>query len=248
MTTSPMRPALAIGWFGTSIMEHVEACSSRLDFPTDLPSIGTTVVVEEHRQGGYARRVHLGLQAAHPHVTVVSHNRAVGGATSRDICALARRAADEGAVYDVAFLGCGINDVWRSFQAREAEAVGVKEYAQYYAEILTTLVALSRVGVVCLSETPFGPVADPAVVKVMNERLASFNEAAARAAATAGAHFVDVWTPFTVAADELGSGPGSSGLSLWSDGVHLSDLGDALMQQRIEAFLTASSLISPITM
>lgn len=100
----------------------------------------------------------------------------------------------------------------------------------------------------CLSETPFGPVADPAVVKVMNERLATFNEAAARAAATAGAHFVDVWTPFTVAADELASGSGETGLSLWSDGVHLSDLGDALMQQRVEAFFTASGLISAITM
>ncbi|WP_405891593.1 GDSL-type esterase/lipase family protein [Streptomyces sp. NBC_00133] len=141
-----------------------------------------------------------------------------------------------------------MNDVWRRLPAREAEAVGIKEYAQNYAEILTTLGALSRVGVVCLSETPFGPVADPAVVKVMNERLATFNEAAARAAATAGAHFVDVWTPFTVAADELASGSGETGLSLWSDGVHLSDLGDALMQQRVEAFFTASGLISAITM
>lgn len=46
MTTSMLRPALAIGWFGTSIMEHLEAWSSPLDSPADVPPIGATVAVE----------------------------------------------------------------------------------------------------------------------------------------------------------------------------------------------------------
>lgn len=79
-----MYPArFAITSFGTSIMEHYEAPSSRPDLPYDPPEIGEAVVIDSYRR---RRRVHLlflRLQAADPDTRLVFDNRDVGGARSR---------------------------------------------------------------------------------------------------------------------------------------------------------------------
>lgn len=106
----------------------------------NLPEIGSTVTVETWHRRGYVQRLHLGLQAAWPYVSFDVDNRDEDGATSRDIAAIVAQAAG-GSSYDLAFLGCGTNDVWRGFQGRTAEAVDPEEFAEHYATMLHALTA-----------------------------------------------------------------------------------------------------------
>lgn len=234
-----------IGWFGTSIMEHREAYSSRMADPAAPPAIGDSVVIDEHCSRGYVYRVHLALQLAHPHLAFDCDNRGQGGVTSRDIAATVR-ALPADTAYDLAVFGCGINDVWRAFQVgRRAEAVSVEEYAGHYTAILSTL-ATQAGRVVCVSETPFGPVAEPETVVAMNTALARYNEAASRCAAAAGVSFVDTWTPFTATARKLARHRPGAVPTLWSDGVHLTDLGVALLAHQVEAHLREHHIIEQL--
>jgi acetyltransferase-like isoleucine patch superfamily enzyme/lysophospholipase L1-like esterase len=233
------RRTLSFGWFGTSIMEHLEGFNAQMLNQADLPQAGTAVTVEGWRRRGYVQRLHLGLQASWPHLSFDVDNRGEGGATSRDIAAIVGQAVGEDRRYDAAFLSCGINDVWRGFQGRTSEAVGPDEYARHHAGMLATLATRSR-QVICIAETPFGPIAGPGQVAAMNAELARYNALAAQAASAAGALFLDVWGPFTAAARHLATaadGHPGAGQSLWSDGVHLSELGDALMLAQVEEFL-----------
>ncbi|GLX22477.1 SGNH/GDSL hydrolase family protein [Streptomyces lavendulae] len=229
------KTTLRIYWLGTSIMEHRQAYSPRLTDPTNLAQVGETVRIEEHRSNGYVRSVHLALQLAHPRVAFVCHNQGQGGATSRDL-ARAARSLSAGARFDLAVFGCGINDVWRAYQGRETEAVAIDEYAEHYTAILTVLATQAR-QIVCVSETPIRADADPQTAAAINEDLARYNRAAGRCAAAAGVPFIDVWTPFTETAHALAQHQHAQAPSLWSDGVHLSDLGVALLSQHVEAHL-----------
>ncbi|MGB6164291.1 MAG: GDSL-type esterase/lipase family protein [Pseudonocardiaceae bacterium] len=236
------RRTLAFGWFGTSIMEHLEGYNAQLVNQASLPKIGSTVTVETWHRRGYVQRLHLGLQVAWPHVSFDVDNRGEGGATSRDIAAIVARAA-ESSSYDLAFLGCGINDVWRGFQGRTTEAVGPEEFAEHYAAMLHALTSCSR-WVICIAETPFGPIDAPETVASMNTELARYNKLAAQSAVQAGALFLDVWGPFMAAARQLATAPTEHGVQmLWSDGVHLSELGDALMLHQVEAFLSEHRIV-----
>ncbi len=243
--TIDQRRTLTVGWFGTSIMEHLEAFNARMANQADLPPVGSTVTVEDWRRRGYVHRLHLWLQAVWPHLGFAVDNRGAGGATSRDIAEIVRAAAAERS-YDVTFLGCGVNDVWRGFQGRTAEAVDRAEFTEHYTTMLESLGACSRT-VICISETPFGPIEDPHTVAEMNLELARYNDIAAQAAARAGALFLDVWGAFAAAARQLASIPPETATgSLWSDGVHLSELGDALMQHQVATFLTEHRIIEDL--
>jgi lysophospholipase L1-like esterase len=239
-TAQPFR----IGWLGTSIMEHREAYSPRLTDQADMPRVGDTVVVEEHHSRGYVHRVHLALQLAHPQTAFACDNYGQGGATSRDLAATARALPAE-AGYHLAVFGCGINDVWRAHQGRTAEVVSIEEYTEHYTDTLTTLATRARC-VVCVSETPFGPVAEPQTVAAMNTDLARYNQAAARCAAAAGVPFIDIWTPFTETARALASQRPGNTPSLWSDGVHLSDLGVAFLARQIETHLHEHRIVEQL--
>jgi acetyltransferase-like isoleucine patch superfamily enzyme/lysophospholipase L1-like esterase len=243
----PERRTLRVGWFGTSIMEHFEGYNARLVMQSDLPEVGATLTVEDWHGRGYVQRAHLGLQAAWPHLTFDFDNRAKAGATSRDIARIAEETVTgEGNRYDLVFLCCGINDVWRTFQDRPDEAVGPDEYAGHYAAILRLLTAASRT-VVCMTETPFGPLDAPNTVVAMNTHLSGYNVIAARAAHAAGAALIDLWTPFTAAARHLPTPlPGDQLPGLWSDGAHLSELGDTLVLRRIESFLAEHRTIEEL--
>ncbi|MFD7323928.1 SGNH/GDSL hydrolase family protein [Streptomyces sp. NPDC059875] len=232
---------MQILWLGTSIMEHRQAHSPRLTDPANLAQVGETVRIEEHRSHGYAHHVHLSLQLAHPYVAFACENRGQGGATSRDL-ARAAGALPADARLDLAVFGCGINDVWRAYQGREAEAVPIDEYAKHYTATLTILAARAR-HVVCVSETPVGPVADRETVAAMNGDLDRYNQAAAQRAATVGVPFIDVWTPFTETAHALAQHQHAEAPTLWSDGVHLSDLGVALLAQQFEAHLRENRVV-----
>jgi acetyltransferase-like isoleucine patch superfamily enzyme/lysophospholipase L1-like esterase len=240
----PDRQQILARWFGTSIMEHFEGFNERMVNQADLPPVGSTVVVEGWRRRGYVHRLHLSLQATWPYLEVAFDNRGQGGATSRDVLASVQASLrDDTPQADLVFLGCGINDVWRGFQGRSAEAVGLAEFTENYREAVRLLTGTAR-RIVCIGETPFGWDADLDVT-AMNAELLRYNSAAARIASDESASFLDVWPAFTASARQLAVySPGSV---LWSDGVHLSEQGDALMLQLVEAYLRENGTIAALT-
>jgi acetyltransferase-like isoleucine patch superfamily enzyme len=238
------RRTLTIGFFGTSIMEHLEAFNTQMTTQADLPEIGAKVTVEGWHQRGWVHRLALSLRAARPYVSFSIRNCGEGGATSRDVAALVEAdRATNGVCYDLVFLGCGINDVWRRFQNRMSEAVDIEDYTRHLNTMLEQLTSYSR-QVVVISETPFGPIEAPGTVAEMNAELARYNTAAQRAAAEHGTLFLDVWTPFAAVARQLPTGEQTSGL--WSDGVHLSELGDTVLLQQAERLLTDHRVIDKL--
>ncbi|PIB11817.1 hypothetical protein B1C81_00895 [Streptomyces sp. HG99] len=138
------------------------------------------------------------------------------------------------------FLGCGINDVWRRFQNRLSEAVDLEEYTRHITTMLEQLTGYSR-QVIVVSETPFGPIEDPGIVTAMNIELARCNEAARKAAAAHGALLLDVWTPFTAVARHLPADDQAG--RVWSDGVHLTELGDTVLLQHAERLLAEHRIV-----
>lgn len=233
---------LTLGFFGTSIMEHLEAVNAQMTTQADLPEVGSKVTVEAWAQRGWVHRLALFLRTAWPHIAFDVHNAGEGGATSRDIAGIVEGdRATTGTDYDLVFLGCGINDVWRHFQGRTAEAVDLEEYTRHLNDMLDQLSGYTR-QIVVVSETPFGPVEDSDTVSAMNAELARYNAAAHAAAAAIGALFLDVWTPFTAAARHFAGEPGA----LWSDGVHLSELGDTVLLQQTERLLAEHRIVEEL--
>ncbi|MCX4094562.1 GDSL-type esterase/lipase family protein [Nocardia sp. alder85J] len=244
------RPGLRFGWWGTSLMEHLEAHNQQMTTQANLPAIGSTVTVEQWRGRGYVQRLHVALTARHPHVDFVFDNYGEGGATSRDVLGHVTAATSTSPRYDVAVLGCGINDVWRGFQGRASEAVDHDEYTRNYQDMLDLLTGHSR-RVICIGEPPFGwePGIDTAAA---NTVLTRYNTTAAELAARAGAEFIDVWSAFTRTAQLLSTWSPTApaepaGASPWSDGVHLSDIGDELMRELVGASVTDAKLIENLT-
>lgn len=237
------RREVHLGFFGTSIMEHREGVAPRLFQQWNLPAQGESVVVEGFRTRGYVHRLALALQADRPHLRFRVHNHGVGGATSRDVLAVVRRAVARGDRLDVAVFGCGLNDVWRRFQGRPDEAVDLTEYTRNCAEALSLLRSVSR-HTVLVTETPFG-FPDAAA---MNAELRRYAEAAMRVAEDCGAHALDVYPAVAQAARTMRAGPedGPQRPSVWSDGIHLSELGDAILARRLGGHLADSGILNDI--
>ncbi|MFF8786731.1 GDSL-type esterase/lipase family protein [Streptomyces sp. NPDC015125] len=233
---------LTVGFFGTSIMEHLEAVNAQMTTQANLPEVGSKVTVEGWAQRGWVHRLTLSLRAAWAHIAFDVRNHGEGGATSRDIAGIVEAdRATTGTDYDIVFLGCGINDVWRGFQGRVSEAVDLEEYTRHLTGMLDQLSGYTR-RIVVISETPFGPIEDPDTVTSMNAELARYNAAAAQAAAAHGALFLDVWAPFTAAARHLTGDPAG----LWSDGVHLTELGDTVLLQQTERLLAEHRIVEKL--
>ncbi len=235
---------LRVGFFGTSIMEHYEAYTARMFQQWNLPKVGEQVTVESVRRRGYPARLADTLRVTHPHVRWQFDNHSMGGANSRDILARVTAATrTQGERYDVAYTGCGLNDVWRGFQGRTDDAVGIDEYRKNVGEIVARLKSSSR-RVVFLGETPFALPVDE--LDEMNRELRGYAEAARAVCVAQGAEFVDCYGPFvehvrmTAGIDEEHS-PG-----LWGDGIHLSDQGDALMVRILLSHADSSQLFTDL--
>jgi lysophospholipase L1-like esterase len=222
----------AIAFFGTSIMEHPQAHSALLDRQYGLPGIGDSVVIDSHRRRGWVHFLFLRLQASMPGVRFIIDNQGLGGATSRDVLRVVREAVaadDRGP--DLAVLGVGINDVWRRFQNLPDQAVRLDEYRSNYTALLAALTGWAR-QVLCVTETPFG-WDDTLDVIPMNEQLSACNAAAKAIARQHAIPVADLWQPILAAARQF-----SSGLSPWSDGAHLSELGDMVVAREVENAIT----------
>jgi lysophospholipase L1-like esterase len=216
-----------VAFFGTSIMEHLEAYSAHLAGPYDLPPIGSSVIVEEHRKRGWVHALYLRLQAALPPIRFVFDNRGLGGATSRDVLQIVEHAATTSPGPDLAILGVGINDVWRCFEGRPELAVHPDEYRKNYQVILDILQTWAT-RVICVSETPFG-WHETLDVDPMNRQLAAYNTIAAETADEHGVETIDLWTALKTAAEQL---PPEA--SPWVDGAHLSPIGDQVIARTVE--------------
>jgi lysophospholipase L1-like esterase len=222
-----------IAFFGTSIMEHFQAHSARLDVQYDLPDVGEAVIIDSHRRRGWVHLLFLRLQTSFPSTRLVFDNQGSGGATSRDVLRVVSQAtASDVDRPDVAVLGVGINDIWRRFQGRHQLAVHQAEYIANYSALISKLSSWAR-HVVCVSETPFG-WDDTLDVVPMNDELAAYNNAAAEVAAGHGIRMIDLWHPVLAFAQQLGPD-----LSPWSDGAHLSEIGDTVVAREAEAVLSA---------
>ena len=128
---------------------------------------------------------------------------------------------------DLAVLGVGINDVWRCFQNRPDQAVDLAEYRSSYASLLSALTGWAG-QVLCVTETPFG-WDDTLDVIAMNKQLSEYNAAAMTIARQHEIPVADLWQPVLAASRQL-----SADLSPWSDGVHLSELGDTVVAREVE--------------
>lgn len=238
-------------------MEHLEGYSECLSTQSDLPPVGSRVTVERWRNRGYVWGLRLWLQVKWPEVNFVMDNRSEGGATSRDMLAKVRelpaRSAEAEKLYDLVFFSVGMNDVWRGFQqGRRNEAVGAEEFGENYAATLDVLSEQAR-GIACIGQTPFGPIDEPSVVATMNSELARYDAIAAEIAKERGICFIDVSTTFIALRDQWSRVPSKkdsnrdsldNDRTLWTDGVHLSELGDAVMLDQIENFLTEREVVS----
>ena len=233
------RQEVSFAWFGTSIMQHFEGFNERMVTQGALPEIGSQVEVESWRTAGYVRRLEHTLQARWPHVDIVFSNYGEGGATSRDILKIVQKKAEiKEPGYDVSILGCGLNDVWRIFQNRKTEAVDLREFTKNYQKIVNSLLKKSR-RVICISETPFGW--DASIdVDAANQMLMLYNNAAETIAKDARIDFINVWPNFVATARQFSI---SSGVDLWSDGVHMSDYGDAVLHDAVDAHIQSAGVL-----
>ena len=185
------RLEVAFAWYGTSIMQHYEGFNAQMVNQGALPNVGTTVTVEAWRNRGYVQRLHTTLQTRWPFLDITFRNHGEGGATSRDILQIiCDNTGPQNPAVSVSVLGCGINDVWRRFQGRNAEAVDLAEFTANYRRMVELLTKISR-GVICVGETPFGW--DDAIdITSANAALQQYNNVAAQIAAAAGVTFEDV--------------------------------------------------------
>jgi lysophospholipase L1-like esterase len=219
------RPPLRVGWIGTSVMEHRLATSAALNVPWPVPEPGDSVEVTAIETGGFVRSVTDDYRVRFPHLRFATHNHAIGGATSRDLAAVCRELAASGTRLDLAFFGCGLNDVWRGFQGKTDAAVGLPEFIDNVSGCLTDLGNVSR-RVVYVEETPFGPELEGLPTGEMNAELGRYMAAARGLAGARGCDFIPVAQTFQRTAAALGPEA-----DLWADGVHLSRLGDHLLAQ-----------------
>lgn len=143
----------SITFFGTSIMEHMQAHSAVLDRQYALPGIGEAVVIDSHRRRGWVHVLFLRLQAQLPGIRFSFDNQGLGGATSRDVLRIVREAvAADTPGPDLALLGVGVNDVWRCFQNCPDQAVHLAEYRSNYTELLSALTGWAG-QILCVTET-----------------------------------------------------------------------------------------------
>ncbi|MFJ4651095.1 GDSL-type esterase/lipase family protein [Nocardia sp. NPDC088792] len=238
---SSCRRALRFAWFGTSLTEHYEAHHPRLVDQTDLPPVGSLITVAQWRHRGYVHAVTVWASTRFPHIEFTAQNYGAGGATSNDVLATVRAATHDHPSTDLAVFGCGINDVWRFHQGRHHEAVDIDCYERNIDTALRLLGTHAR-QILVIGEPPIGW--DPAIdVPAANTMLAAYNHRAREVAARNGAGFVDLWTPFHDTARCWGWDPSApspvppSARSLWSDGIHLSELGVELVRDTITRYL-----------
>jgi lysophospholipase L1-like esterase len=107
---------------------------------------------------GYMSLVHAFVTAAHPELGLSWANRGIGGDTVRNLAERWQRDVIEERP-DWLSVKIGINDVWRNFDGRAAEAVPVGEYEATLRALLTE--AVDRTGCRLILADPYVIESDP---------------------------------------------------------------------------------------
>lgn len=233
---------LKIGFFGTSIMQHLEGYVPQLYDQMNLPDIGFKVEVIDWRKRWYVSMLENYLTISYPSLSFNIDNHGVGWATTRRILKEIDKRVDYERQdhFDICFVSGGVNDVLRKFQWREDEAVEIDEFKQNYQEMISKLQSVSKI-VVCLTETPFG--FDQ--YEYANELLNQYNKVVHECALKANVIVIDLHTAFM---NYVANGWNSSSeSSLWSDWVHLTELGDTLVFKTISDYLNKHQIIEYLT-
>jgi lysophospholipase L1-like esterase len=140
---------------------------------------------------GYVSIIRNLLLARYPELKLTVVNRGIGGNTSRD---LRQRWAEDVLAEqpDWVSVMIGINDVWRVFRNRAADAVPLSEYSAILRELMTQ--TQHQTGARLLMMTPYMIEADSA--HPMRQQMDRFGEAVREIAAEHQAVFVSVQEAF----------------------------------------------------
>jgi len=235
------RPPFSIGWIGTSIMEHRQATCAALNVPWPVPEPGDHVEVTALETGGFVRSVTDSYQIQFPHLRFTTHNHALGGATSRDLVGICKELSASDAAFDLTFFGCGLNDIWRKFQGKGDVAVALPEFVENVSSCLTELRKVSR-RVFYLEETPYGRNLEELPTVEMNSELEKYMTAVRGIAMSHGCEFIPVIETFQRTASALGVEA-----DLWTDGIHLSRIGDHLLAKLVVDYSSSRMVVSNLS-
>jgi acetyltransferase-like isoleucine patch superfamily enzyme/lysophospholipase L1-like esterase len=232
---------LIFGFYGTSIMQHYQAYSSKMYDQMNIPKIGSCIEIESWEKRGYvAHLAHL-FQTELPDKETEVKNYAEGGATSRELLKIVEANVDKNERANLAIIGCGLNDVWRKFEGRMSEAVELEEFRDNFRQMLKLLQGVAD-SICIVNETPFATEnAD-----MMNAELKRYNRATFELARERKIHYVDVYGEFQRVNASLWGTKRDKYNSLWTDGVHLSDLGDHLMCKTILEYFKQNKIFSTL--
>ncbi len=219
---------LTFCFFGDSLVDRPAIV---VDDPHyDLPAVGQSVPVRGHETAGFYKLVLQRLTVAFPERSFRFLKFAVGGSTIRDVQAQLVDSAQQIAHPDVSFICVGINDVMRKFQGRFSEAVDLGEFSERYGQVIDEAQKKSRL-VFCLGEPLVNVEKDSVAI---NADLKSYNnaiEAIVKRREAGRVFFIDLFSQFERVHTNLATHASSE--SLWSDGVHLSDIGNMLAADTI---------------
>ena len=206
----------------------------------NLPDIGSSVEIESWEKKGYVSMLTKSIKVKFPEDKIHVDNFGEGGATSRDILKIIRNNTHQETTYDLIFFGCGINDIWRKYQGRTDEAVSSEEYENNIKLAISLLKKISHH--ICLvNETPVR-IDD---YENINNELQNYNEISKKIAIEDSLHYIDLFSEFQQY-DYIKSKVHNDFNSLWSDGVHLSIVGDELIYQVIMKYINDSNICKTI--
>jgi len=211
-------------FFGDSLVDRPALV---IDDPHyNLPAIGSQVRVQNHETAGFFKLIQQILTVRYPAQKLEFFNRAKGGSTIRQVQYQVEKFCREGNS-DVSLICVGINDVMRKYQGLPDQHVSFDEFAERYTSVLSLLKTKSKI-ILCLGE-PLVQVQDSHAI---NQELYTYNNFIKDLADSAtGIFYIDLFKTFKDTHSALSSR--GSQHSLWTDGVHLSDLGNALAADTI---------------
>lgn len=214
---------VTFSFFGDSLVDRPAIVVDNPHY--DLPALGQSVPVRGHETAGFYKLVLQRLRVAFPEHSFQFLNFAVGGSTIRDVQTQLVYSAPHIPCPDVSFICVGINDVMRTFQGRPSESVDLAEFSDRYAQVIDEAQRRSRL-VFCLGEPLVNVSNDAAAI---NSTLKMYNEAIESEVGrrkSSKIYFIDLFSQFERVQVNLSAHSGSE--SLWSDGVHLSEIGNVL--------------------
>lgn len=224
-----------IAFFGTSLTQHLEAYIPDMYDQLNLPQIDSQVSVSEWRKRGFVSILENRFIASKPYLGINVMNYGKGGANSFKILKEINKHLPNCSDLDIAFLECGTNDILRRHQERMEDAVDIRQFRINYEESIKKLLKKSR-QVICVSVPPVSENFE----FDMNAEIETYNQVIHQLASENGCLFIDVYSKFYSIATLLDNEHRGN---LWSDGLHLAELGDTTVANIIFEELNEKNIL-----